>query len=135
MKKIIFTSILITLSFANKDSNLTIFNSYKNAIRAAKEQKKPLFILFSRKDCQWCKKLKSDIVKKIKLKNRLQKEFIVLFLDKNIDNYPPIYKIDAVPNLFLVSEDENIYTNIIGYHKDIKDYIKWLNYVKVEREE
>jgi hypothetical protein len=40
-----------------------------------------------------------------------------------------------VPNIFLVSEDEKIYTNIIGYHKNMRDYIKWLNYVKIEREE
>jgi len=34
-----------------------------------------------------------------------------------------------------VSEDEDIYTEIIGYHKDPKDYIKWFNYVKIERED
>jgi thioredoxin-related protein len=135
MKKLILLLSLITLSFANKDSNFTIFNSYKDALKVAKEEKKPLFILFTKENCRWCKKLKSDLLENSNLKDRLQKEFIVLFLDKNIDKFPKSYNINGVPSVFLVSEDEDIYTEIIGYHKDPKDYIKWFNYVKIERED
>jgi len=135
MRKLLLLIGLISFSFANKDSNLTIFNNYKEAVEIAKEQKKPLFILFTKENCRWCKKLKLDLIEKNDLKDRLQEEFIVLYLDKNRDEFPPKYKIEGVPSVFLVSENEDIYTQIIGYHKDSKDYTKWFKYVKIEREE
>jgi thiol:disulfide interchange protein DsbD len=134
MKKILIILTFITSIYA-KDSNLTIFNNYKEAIEVAKEQKKPIFILFSKDGCRWCKKLKENIETVDELKNRLKEEFIVLLLDKNRDKYPSKYKIEAVPTIFLTSETEDIYTQIIGYHKNIKDYTKWFNYVKIERED
>jgi len=136
MKKIILILALINYLYANnKDSNLTIFSNYEDALQTAKEQKKPIFILFSKEGCRWCKKLKENITTVDELKNRLKDEFVVLFIDKNIDKYPSIYKIEAVPTVFLTSETENIYTQIIGYHKNPKDYTKWFNYIKIERED
>jgi thioredoxin-related protein len=73
MQKLLLILILINLSFANKDSNLTIFNSYTKAIDIAKEQKKPIFILFSKKNCQWCSRLKADIYKNNELKKKTSK--------------------------------------------------------------
>ena len=133
IKKLIL-AILLSIGIANSDTNITIYSDYNQTIEIAKKENKPIFILFSKENCQWCKKLKSKILTTKDISQRLQSEYIVLFLDKDRDNYPKQYKIDAVPTVFLISPTEEIYTQIVGYHSKDRDYLKWFNYVKIERE-
>jgi len=121
---------------ANSDNNLTIYQDYNKSIEIAKKEDKPIFILFTKEHCQWCKKLKSNLLTNKEILKRLKDEYIVLFLDKNRDKYPTkIYNIQGVPTVFLISPTQEIYTQIVGYHSKPKDYLKWFNYVKIEREE
>jgi thioredoxin-related protein len=131
--KKLFLSMLL-FSILNSDTDLTIYYSYKKAFSVAKDENKSLFILFGKSNCQWCKKLKSKIVTDINITKRLEDEFIVLFLDKQKDIYPSNFEVKAVPDVFLVSPNEEIYTEILGYHKNSEDYLKWFDYVMIERE-
>jgi len=135
-KKILY-AILFVISIAyGDDNNLTIYHDYNKSLQIAQKENKPLFILFSKENCQWCKKLKSEIFTNNQILNRLKNEYTILFLDKNRDKYPlDKYEIIAVPTVFLVSPKEEIYTQIVGYHSKPRDYLKWFNYVKIEREE
>jgi len=129
-----FLAILLSISIANSSTLLNINNDYNKTIEIAKKENKPIFILFTKSECPWCKKLKSKLFSTEEIYKRLQDEYIVLFLDKEKDKYPQKYKIQAVPTVFLISPTEEIYTQIIGYHKKDIDYLKWFNYVKIERE-
>ena len=124
----------LCFTIAYGDSNLTIYSDYNRTIEIAKKENKPIFILFSKKNCQWCKKLKSNLTTNGALKSKLKDDFLVLFLDKENDYYPSKYKVPAVPDVFLISEKEEIYTEIFGYHKKERDYLKWFNYVNIERD-
>jgi thioredoxin-related protein len=126
--------ILLHIGILYGDSNLTIYRDYNQTVEIAKKENKPIFILFSKKNCQWCKKLKSNLTTNGELKSKLKDNFLVLFLDKEKDYYPSKYKVPAVPDVFLISEKEEIYTEIFGYHKKERDYLKWLRYVRIERE-
>ncbi len=132
LKKILL-AIPLLFGIANS-TPLAIYSNYSKTIEIAKKENKPIFILFSKPNCPWCKKLKSKILTTKDIYKRLEKEYIVLFLDKNRDIYPKKYKVQATPTVFLISPTEEIYTEIIGYHKNSRDYIKWFNYVKIERE-
>jgi len=109
-----------------------VYINYKKAFIVAKERNKPVFILFTTKYCRWCTKLKETTLKEQEIINRLNSEYIVLLLDKSHSQYPSKYKVTAVPSVYITDKNEEIFTSIIGYHKNPHDYIKWFNYVKVE---
>ena len=117
------------------ENNITIYTDYNRTLELAKKESKPLFILFSKEKCQWCKKLKSDIVESENIAKELKENYLVLFLDQEKSDYPSKYKVDGVPDVFLVSEKEELYTEIFGYHPKEKDYLKWFRYVRIERED
>jgi thioredoxin-related protein len=126
------TSSIIKISNDSPNDIAEIYKDYQEAFNVAKKENKAVFILFSTKYCRWCTKLKETTLKDSKLKSRLEKEFIVLFLDRDKDNYPDKYKIKAVPVVFMTDKNEEIFTSIVGYHKDPEDYIKWFNYIQIE---
>jgi len=109
-----------------------VYRNYKKAFLVAKESNKPVFILFTTKHCRWCRKLKETTFKDEEVIKRLNHEFIVLLLDKNHSSYPSKYNITAVPTVYITNKDEEVFTSILGYHKNPYDYIKWFNYVKIE---
>ncbi len=118
---------LITISSIDR-----VFTDYKKAFLVAKKEKKPLFILFTTEHCRWCKKLKEITLKNSEIIKRLNSEFIVLELDKYYSDYPKKYDVSAVPTLYLTNNSGEIFTSIVGYHKNPNDYIKWFDYIKVE---
>ena len=122
----------------NQTSNFFIndihhsYSNYKEAFQKAKQENKPVFILFTTQYCRWCIKLKETTFRDKRIVQRLNEEFIVLLLDKNHSNFPSKYKIKAIPALYITDKNEEIFTTIFGYHKDPMDYLKWFNYIKKE---
>jgi len=127
------TSIL-KISNESEEDIAEIYTNYEEAFSIAKRENKPLFILFSTEYCRWCTKLKETTLKDSELKSRLEDEFVVLFLDRDRDQYPNKYRVKGVPAVYMTDKNEEIFTSMVGYHKDPKDYIKWFNYIKVELE-
>ena len=116
-----------TMSGINK-----VYSNYQKAFAQAKKRDKPVFILFTTKYCRWCTKLKETTLKEREIVNRLNSEFIILLLDKNHSQYPSKYEVSAVPSVYITDKNEEIFTSIVGYHKNTHDYIKWFNYVNIE---
>ena len=123
---------IVKISNESKTDIAEIYTNYKEAFALAKLENKAVFILFSTKYCRWCTKLKETTLKDSKLKSRLEKEFIVLFLDRDNDTYPNKYKVRGVPAVYMTDKNEEIFTSMVGYHKDPEDYLKWFNYIKIE---
>ena len=116
------------------DNNITIYSDYNKTLEMAKKENRPMFILFSRKECQWCKKLKSKLLTTKEIAEQLKSDYVVLYLDKDSDYYPEKYRVKSVPDVFLVSPTEEVYAEILGYHSQPKEYLKWFKYVRIERE-
>jgi len=114
------------------DSISTIYTNYEKAFTAAKIENKAVFILFSTEYCRWCTKLKKNTLEDSEIKARLKKEFIVLFLNRDKDQYPTKYKVKGVPAVYMTDKNEEIFTSMIGYHKNPNDYLKWFDYIQVE---
>jgi len=125
-------SSILKISSDSKNDIAEIYTNYNEAFSFAKSENKAVFILFSTKYCRWCTKLKETTLKDSKLKSRLEKEFVVLFLDRDKDEYPSKYKVRGVPAVFMTDKNEEIFTSMVGYHKNPEDYIKWFNYIKIE---
>ena len=125
-------SSILKISNESKDEISEIYTNYNEAFSLAKSKNKAVFILFSTKYCRWCTKLKETTLKDSEVKSRLEKEFIVLFLDRDRDKYPKKYRVRGVPAVYMTDKNEEIFTSMIGYHKNPKDYIKWFNYINIE---
>jgi len=125
-------STIIKISHMSHDEISEIYTNYEEAFKIAKTENKAVFILFSTKYCRWCTKLRETTLKNPEIIKRLNEEFIVLFLDRDIDTYPSKYKVKAVPAIYFTDKNEEIFTTMVGYHKDPHDFIKWFNYIKIE---
>lgn len=125
-------STIIKISNESQDELAVIYTNYDEAFSVAKKENKAVFILFYTDYCRWCIKLKETTLKDKELKSQLEKEFVILFLNKNRDTYPKKYKIRGVPAVYMTDKNEEVFTSMIGYHQDPKDYLKWFNYIKTE---
>jgi len=123
---------IIKISNMNHDEISEIYTNYQEAFKIAKTKDKAVFILFSTEYCRWCTKLKETTLKNPEIITRLNQEFIVLFLDRDIDTYPAKYKVKAVPSIYFTDKNEEVFTSMVGYHKNPHDFIKWFDYIKIE---
>jgi len=133
LTKIVVATLLFA-SMAFCDGNITIYSDYNKTVELAKKEKKSIFMLFTKEQCRWCEKLKSNLLGNEEIEKILQEEYVVLYLDKEKSLYPKKYKVKGVPDVFLISETEEVYTEILGYHPKPKDYLKWFKYVRIERD-
>ncbi len=118
-----------------KAYDFDIYSDYNEAYALAKAKNKSVFILFTTEYCRWCVKLKEITLKDPELGRRLQEEFVVLFLDRDRSTYPTKYKVRGVPAVYLTDKNEELFTSMVGYHKNPEDYIKWFDYIKIETSE
>jgi len=109
-----------------------VYNNYQEAFEVAKEENKSVFILFTTEYCRWCIKLKETTLQDINILKHLNDEFVVLLLNKRHSQYPSKYQVKAVPAVYITDKNEEIFTSIVGYHKNPIDYIKWFNYIQIE---
>ena len=119
----------------NKMYVFDIYSDYNEAYALAKAENKSVFILFTTESCRWCVKLKETTFKDPELGRRLQEEFVVLFLDRDRSNYPDTYKVRGVPAVYLTNKNEELFTSMVGYHKNPEDYIKWFDYIQIETDD
>jgi thioredoxin-related protein len=135
-KKILSTTnnntTIIKISHMSYNEISEIYTNYEEAFKTAKIENKALLILFSTEYCRWCTKLKETTLKNPEVIKRLNQEFVVLFLDRDKDEYPSKYNVKAVPAVYFTDKNEEIFTSMVGYHKDPQDFIKWFNYIKIE---
>ena len=109
-----------------------LYTNYDEAFKVAKAENKAVFILFSTEYCRWCTKLKETTLKNPEVLSRLNAEYVVLFLDRDKSKYPSKYHVKGVPDVYLTDKNEEIFTSMVGYHKNPNDYIKWFNYIQIE---
>jgi len=125
-------STIIKISNFSADSISEIYTNYEEGFKVAKAENKPVFLLFTTKYCRWCKKLTETTLKDKKIIQELNEKFIVIFLDRDLDIYPSKFKIRAVPVVYLTDSNAEVFTHLLGYHKNPQDFLKWFNYIYIE---
>lgn len=95
---------------------------WKSAFEQAKKKQKPLMVLFVTKTCPWCKKLENQVLSKPKINDFLQKNFILVLLDKDRDAFPEYLEVQVVPTIYFVDPKKGKdFGAIIGY-KNKKEF-------------
>lgn len=102
-----------TFAFAQEFS---YHRQWQNTFEQAKKKKKPLMVLFVTKTCPWCKKLENQVLSKPEITDFLQKNFILVLLDKDSDAFPSYLEVQVVPTIYFVdAQKEKDFGAIIGY--------------------
>ena len=131
MRAVILTILITFFIQADSTIELSLKNNYESALKEAKIDNKYLFIIVSKKNCGWCKKLKATTLKDSDIVENLDRDYVVVELDKNSNNFPSTMEVIGVPSIFIVdSKSGDIIKNIVGFRKNKNDYLKWFKYVK-----
>ena len=134
MKKLLILigllSILIRAGETTQLGKLSnVYQNYQQALNEAKGQHKNLFILFKKKQCPWCIKLKKNTFQDDKLAALLNSKFVVVILDKNRDKFPNQYDATRVPVVYMANSDEKVFVKKLGYDANPKEYIRLSKYL------
>ncbi|MCI0501391.1 MAG: thioredoxin family protein [Epsilonproteobacteria bacterium] len=90
--------------------------NYDEAIKKAKEEKKPIMLVLSSTSCPWCRKMENQTLNNETINQQVQENFIPLALDKDNDTYPKKFFPQYVPTvLFINPHTEDYFDQLIGY--------------------
>lgn len=109
-------------------SSLAYAKNYDEAKKMALVQKKKIMVLVTTKVCPWCHKFKTETLTDTKIVNVLNKDFVVVNIDRDNDTYPKIFRTRLVPTTFFVDPNsEKMLTKApaVGYYnsEDFNDYL------------
>lgn len=97
---------------------LHFMNDLEMAMVKAKTEYRPIFLLFSSTECQWCIKLKEEILKRPEI-IKLLEHFILVDIDVELDNSNKWnYMVQGVPTIIFLSSEGNIRNRIDGFMDD-----------------
>jgi len=134
MKKILILIALLSL-LLNAEGTIqlgklsNVYLNYQEALSSAKEQQKNLFILFKKKRCPWCRKLKENTFQDDNLASLLNSDFVVVMLDKNRDKFPSQYDASRVPVVYMANSNEKVFVKKLGYDANPNEYIRLAEYL------
>jgi thioredoxin-related protein len=122
-------ALLMTLSLGAVE--IEYKDDYKVALKEANTTKKYLFVMVTKPNCRWCKKLKQTTLQDEAIKENLNKNYVAVELERFVSYYPKSMKVLGVPSIFIIDpKSGEIITNIVGYREDTHDYLKWFGYVE-----
>ena len=134
MKKILILIALLSILANSKETIQlgklsNVYQNYQEALSSAKNQQKSLFILFKKKRCPWCIKLKETTFQDEKLASVLNSNFVVVILDKNKDKFPRQYDATRVPVVYMANSEEKVFVKKLGYDANPNEYIRLSKYL------
>jgi len=123
MKLLLTLLLSLTLFGANIDKfahEMHFERDYASALTKARQAHKPLLMVLGADYCPWCRKFEHKTLSSKLIKPRLEKEFIVLVVDKKFDikTFPSKFRTQFTPRVFFINpKDESIILDTTGYIK------------------
>jgi thiol-disulfide isomerase/thioredoxin len=119
-------SMLLAFSFAlsaqidDFASEVNYSRDYKTALKAAKQQNKPIMLVVVGDYCPWCKKFERKTLNSTLIQSQVKKDFIPVIIDKSKDKgkYPPEFYSKLIPTVFFIDPiiQKHVYESL-GYSK------------------
>ena len=130
MIKYLFT--MMMLSSILFSSELDWDRDYNKALQEAKAEKKDVYMLITSSDCRWCRKFESTTLQEAVVIERLEKQYILLHINRDTDYLPEGFKSKRVPrHYFLTSKGKIIYSFLGAW--DREDFFSFLKDVDKKR--
>ena len=103
------------------------FTNYKDALEASKIQDKPIFLFFEADWCVFCKKMKNNVLDSNEVKSKLQKDYVICFIDISSDKQiTKNFKVKTIPTCLVISSDETVLARSAGL-KGKEEFLNWLS--------
>lgn len=104
-------------------------NDYEGALDEAKAQKKDVYLFLGSEYCRYCEKFKKEVLSKDEVIKRLEKDYVLIYLSRDIDEIPAGLETRPVPrHYFLNSDGKVIFTTIGG--RSVEGFYELLDEVK-----
>ena len=116
-------------------SSLSAFDwpsDYEEALDRAKQEKKDIYLFLGSEYCKYCEKFEKEVLVKEEVVQRLEKDYILIYMSRDIDDIPSHLEVRPVPrHYFLTDKGEIIYTTIgsrsVDGFYDMLDEVKEAN--------
>jgi len=107
-------------------------SDYEKALAEAKKEKKDVYLFIGSSYCKYCDKLEAEVFSKKEVMNRLKKDYVLLYMSRDIDDIPEQFETKPVPkHYFLTNNGKVIYTTI-GY-RSVAGFNELLDEVKAAK--
>jgi len=106
----IFLFAIVSLNAAS----LNWESNYDMAVKKAKEQNKPIFVMVSSPTCPECNYMKKHVFTKDEVKNYINKNFISFQFDISDETIPKEMKFWGIPRFYFSNDGENVYNKAMG---------------------
>ena len=106
MKKLLLPLIFIASLFA---SELNWINDYDQALKMAKQQNKDIYIFIGADECRFCVLFKKNALSKKPVIDRLNKEYIPVYLSRDQHKIPSHFETKGVPRHYFVGSDGKVF--------------------------
>ena len=106
MKNIILFTLLSIQLFGTE---LHWLHDYDKALHIAKEQNKGVYIFIGADRCRFCNILKDKTFSKKSVMQRLEKDFIPVYLSRDQHKVPSQFSTKSVPRHYFVTNDGKIF--------------------------
>lgn len=111
--------LVFILSFVLTLLALDWSDDYNGALAEAKHNNKDIYLFLGSEHCPYCAKFKKSVLEQKDVENRLKKEYVLLYLSREIDDIPSHLETKPVPrHYFLDKNGKIIYTTIGDRTKD-----------------
>lgn len=111
---ILLIAIISTLS-----AGLNWSSDYNAALKQAAKEKKDVYVFLGSEYCPFCEKFKKEVLSQDEVIKRLKKDFVLVYLSRDIDDIPPHLETKPVPrHYFLTKKGEIIYSTIGSRSKE-----------------
>ena len=96
--KRIFLSVLLGLMLSSETVRAAPppewgFINIKDGFKKARDENKPIFVLFGFENCPWCKVLYRSAFSDTELREYYRKEFVLVYMSTRGENEEPLYKL------------------------------------------
>jgi len=107
-------------------------HDYKKALEQAKIEKKDVYMLITSANCRWCRKFEATTLQDEAILQRLNKQYVLLHIDRDEDYMPEHFKKKRVPRHYFLRADGTIIYSFLGYWAS-EDFISFLDDVDKRR--
>jgi len=100
-------------------------DDYEASLKLAKKENKDIYALITSSTCRWCRKFENTTLQDKEVLKKLNKKYILVHLDRDIDDLPQWFDVRRVPkHYFVTAKGKEIYS-FLGYWDslDFKSYL------------
>ncbi len=90
-------------------------SDYDEALENAKKEKKGVYLLIGSANCPFCEKFENQVLTDNDVYKKLTKNFIPLYLSRDIDDIPEKFKTSPIPRHYFLDENGDIVESLMGY--------------------